>query len=220
MKPIIILGTGGNCIDILDTINEINTRADEPIYNCVGFLDDNSELFGKEFYGVRVLGALNTAKKYSDCRFVNGIGSPQNFWRKQEIIARTEIPTDRFEIIVHPTASVSKMSRLGFGTVVLQNAVIASNVTVGSHVIVLPNSIISHDACVGDYVCIAGGVCVSGGVEIDDSCYLGTNSSVIGNISIGKNSLIGMGAAVLKDVPENSVVVGNPARFLRKIFED
>jgi sugar O-acyltransferase (sialic acid O-acetyltransferase NeuD family) len=220
MKPIIIFGTGGNCIDILDAINEINSRAHETVYNCAGFLDDKSEIWGKEFYGVRVLGALATAKNYSDCYFVNGIGSPANFWRKREIIARAGIPDDRFASIVHPTASVSKMSRLGFGTVILQHVTIASNVTIGNHVIVLPNSVISHDDKIGDYTSIAGGVCVSGGVEIGDSCYLGTNSSLIGNIRVGNNSLVGMGSVVLEDVPENTVVAGNPARFLRKTIED
>jgi sugar O-acyltransferase (sialic acid O-acetyltransferase NeuD family) len=220
MKPIIILGTGGNCIDILDAINEINAARQTDVYDCIGFLDDDSELWGKEFYGVRVLGALESAKNYSSCRFVNGIGSPQNFWRKREIIARTEVTDDKFETIIHPTASVSKMSRLGFGTVILQNATVASNVTIGNHVIVLPNSILSHDARVGDYTLIAGGVCVSGGVEVGESCYLGTNSSVIGNVRIAKNALIGMSSVVLEDVPENTVVVGNPASVLRKTILD
>lgn len=215
MKQIIILGTGGNCIDILDTINEINERAGQALYQCIGFLDDDPQTWEKEFHGVKVAGNLQSAKKYPDSRFVNGIGSPNNFWRKREIIAKTEIPHDRFETIIHPTASVSKMSKLGFGTVILQNVTIASNVTIGNHVIVLPNTVISHDCNIGDYSCITAGVCISGGANIGESCYLGTNSSIIGNTNIGKNSLVGMSSVVLESVSENTVVVGNPAGFLR-----
>jgi sugar O-acyltransferase (sialic acid O-acetyltransferase NeuD family) len=215
MKPIIILGTGGNCIDILDAINEVNLVAQTEVYRCVGFLDDDITLRTKEFFGVRVLGNLSDARDHPDCLFVNGIGSDSNFWLKQEIIAKTGQPPERFENIIHPTASVSKMSRLGSGVVILQNVTIASNVRVGNHVIALPNSVISHDSAVENYACIAGGVCISGGVRIGDSCYLGTNSAIVGNVSVGSKSLVGMGSVVLEDVPENTVVVGNPARFLR-----
>ena len=54
-----------------------------------------------------------------------------------------------------------------------------------------------------------------GKVHIGQGCYIGTNSAIRDNITIGENCLIGMGSIVLRDVPENNVVVGNPARFLR-----
>lgn len=210
MKEIIILGIGGNCIDILDTINDIGT-----VYKCVGFLDDKRENWGKEFFGVKVLGPLDSAKNYANAHFVNGIGSPFNFWKKGEIIARTGIPIERFENIIHPTASVSKMARLAHGVVIFQNVTITSNVSIGNHVIILPNSVISHDDVIGDCTSIAGGAAISGQVTVGRHCYLGTNSTVIGNVKIGDNCMVGMGSVVLHDVPENQTVVGNPAKFLR-----
>lgn len=216
MKQIIILGTGGNSIDILDTMNDINARHQTPIYQCVGFLDDNETNWGDTLHGAAILGPLKSAAKYQDCHFVNGIGSPQNFWKKHEIIAKTGVPTDRFETIVHPTASVSTMSSLGLGTVVFQSAVLTSNVKIGNHVVILPNTVVSHEVIVGDFTCIAGGACISGRVTIGQSCYLGTNCCITGDAVIGDNCLIGMGSVVLGNVPKNSVVVGNPARFLRK----
>jgi len=212
-KKIVILGTGGNCIDILDTINEINRS--RPKYRCMGFLDDEERTWGQRHHGIEVLGPLTSAPQYDGCWFVNGIGSPANFWRKQEIIAKTQVPDERFETIVHPSASVSSMAQLGRGTVVFQNVTITSNVQVGKHVIILPNSVVSHDDVVGDYTCIAAGACLSGGVSVGRSCYLGTQSCIIGGAQIGDYCLIGMGSVVLDRVPENSVMVGNPARFLR-----
>jgi sugar O-acyltransferase (sialic acid O-acetyltransferase NeuD family) len=219
-KKIIILGTGGNCIDILDTINDINAISRKPKYQCIGFLDDNENNWGREFYGVKVLGALDSASSYGECSFVNGIGSPFNFWRKKEIISKTQISYDRFETIIHPSASVSSMAYLGDGTVVLQHVTITSNVRIGNHVIILPNSVISHDDVIGDYTCITGGVCISGGVSIGHSCYLGTNSAIIGNIKIGDYCLVGMGSVVLDSIGDNTVVVGNPAQFLRKTIPE
>jgi len=214
-KKLIILGTGGNCLDILDAVGEINRVAGEGVYECVGFLDDDESLRGTARGGVEVLGALDVARKHGDCFFVNGIGSPANFWRKGEIIARTKVPTERFETIVHPSASVSGSARLGRGCVLLANVVIASGATVGDHVILLPNSVISHDAAIGDYTCVAGGVCVSGGVTVGPACYLGANAAIRGDVTIGQRCLIGMGSVVLKNVEDNRVVVGNPARVLR-----
>jgi sugar O-acyltransferase (sialic acid O-acetyltransferase NeuD family) len=218
-KDIIILGTGGNCIDILDTIRDINSACGSTIYTCQGFLDDDDQKWGREFDGVKVLGPLSSAQTYQHCYFVNGIGSPTNFWRKQAIIGKTGLPIERFETLVHPTASLSRLCQIGRGVVVFQQVTITSNVRLGDHVIVLPNTVISHDDVIGDYTCIAGGVCISGGVEIGASCYLGTNASVIGNITIGAYCLVGMGSVVLHNVSENTVVAGNPARVLRRILE-
>ncbi|TSI04306.1 NeuD/PglB/VioB family sugar acetyltransferase [Lysinibacillus sp. BW-2-10] len=214
IKKIIILGTGGNCIDILDTINEINEV--QYSYHCIGFLDDNPNKWGKSFFGVDVLGPLTDANKYTnDCYFISGIGSERNFFNKEKIILNTKIPLERFETIIHPTASVSKMAYLGKGNVIFQNVTITSNVKIGNHAIMLPNSVINHDVNIGDYTCIASGVNISGGVVINKSCYLGTNSSIIGNVEIGEFSLIGMGSNVLTDVDRNSVMIGNPAIKLR-----
>ena len=218
MKKIAILGSGGNCIDILDTINEINLINNK--YECIGFLDDNPDNLGKDYFGVKVIGNLGEALGFQDVYFVNGIGSSFNFWKKKQIIEKTLIPNERFETIIHPTASVSKFCHLGRGSVIFQNVTITSNVKIGDHVIILPNSIVSHDVVIGDFTCITGGVCISGGVTIGESCYLGTNCSVLGNIKIGNNCLVGMGSNVLCNTEDNSVYIGNPARFKRRTFPE
>jgi sugar O-acyltransferase (sialic acid O-acetyltransferase NeuD family) len=215
VKSIIILGTGGNCIDILDTINEINLI--EKKYRVIGFLDDDKTKWGTNIYDIKVLGGLDSAIKYGHAFFINGIGSPNNFWEKEKIINKTGLGIDRFETIIHPKASVSKFSIIGKGTVILQQVTIASNVKIGNHVIVLANSVINHDDKIEDFVSIASGVCITGGVSLEKSCYIDSGSTIIGNIKIGKNSLVGMGSVVLKDVIAKSIVVGNPAKFLRSI---
>jgi sugar O-acyltransferase (sialic acid O-acetyltransferase NeuD family) len=216
-KKVMILGAGGNCIDILDTINEINEI--KPTYKCIGFLSNNEATWGKEFYNTKVLGPLNTAMEYEDCLFINGLANQQTFTKKESIISSTGIPLDRFETIIHPTASVSKMSKLGNGVVIFQNVTITSNVVIGNHIMILPNSIISHDNVIHDYTSITGGVCISGHVTVGQSCYLGTNCAIRGNVNIGAYSLIGMGSVVLNHVPEYSVMAGVPATLLRSSRE-
>jgi len=216
-KKIVILGTNGNCVDMLDLIDSINTQAGRTVYECIGFLDDNPTLHGKTRCGVKVLGPLSMAADLEGCRFVNGIGSPGNFFIKEQIIGKANVGDEHFESLVHPRAVISKRARIGTGAVVFENVAVTSNVTIGRHVIILPNTVVSHDVEVGDYTCITGGVCISGGTRIGRSCYLGTNSTIIGDVEIGDCSLIGMGSVVLESVGPDHIVVGNPARYLRDI---
>jgi sugar O-acyltransferase (sialic acid O-acetyltransferase NeuD family) len=219
-RPVVVLGTGGNCVDIIDAIDEINA-AGTGAYDCLGFLDDNQSLWGTRLCGLEVLGPLAMATELpSDACFVAGLGSVRNFTRRDAIIAKTGLPLERFETIVHPSASVSRMSRLGPGTVILQLVTVASSVVTGSQVVVLPNTVLSHDSVIGDYTLIGGGVCVSGGVRVGQNCYLGTGSAIRENVRVGERALVGMGSVVLHDVAADSVVVGNPARFLRSTRDE
>lgn len=59
--------------------------------------------------------------------------------------------------------------------------------------------------------------CTCGAVEIGDGVWIGGNCTINPGVKIGKNSVIGSGSVVTKDIPENVVAVGNPCRVLRKI---
>ena len=215
MKKIIILGTGGNSIDILDAINEINLIRKK--YNCIGFLDDDISKKGNNIFGVEVLGSINDANNFSDTYFINGIGNSGNFTGKRKIIERSLVEPDRVETIIHPSSSISSFSKIGKGSVIFQNVTVCSNVNIGEHVAVLPNSIISHDVKIKDYSTIAGGVCISGNSIIGESTYIGTNSSIRENLSIGNKCLIGMGSNILSNVDDNTVYFGNPAMLKKRI---
>ena len=217
IKKIVILGATGGPIDILDTINDINSAIPQPRYECIGFLDDNSSLWGEEIMNVKVLGPFSSATELSsDCFFVTGIGSPYNFWNKETIISNLGLNAGRFETIVHPTASLSSTAEIGRGSVIHQHVTVTRSVIIGKHVLILPNTAITHGDVIGDYTIVNAGACISGEVKIGRSCYVGTNSAIRQNITIGDYCLIGMGSVVLSDVPANSVVVGNPARILRR----
>lgn len=215
IQKIIILGAGGDSVDLLDTLRDINDARREAVYECIGFLDDAAEKWGMEILGAPVLGPLDSAARYADCAFAFGIGSESNFWKRREILAQTNIPTERFETIIHPTASISRTAQIGRGAVIFQHATVTTNVALGAFVKVLPNTVLSHDVVVGAYTCVAGGVSVSGEAQVGASCYLGANCCIKSRVKIGDECLVGMGSVVLRDVVANTVVVGNPARVLR-----
>ncbi len=214
-NKLVILGCGGNCFDIVDTVEDINRASGTSTYEVLGFLDDDPRKAEVTYRGIKVIGGLKRSQELSECVFVNGIGSPNNFRSKASIIESLGIPEDRFISLLHPSVSVSPSASLSCGVVAFQNCVITSNVRIGKHVIMLPNSVISHDCIVGDYCCITGGVNISGGVVIGASCYLGSNCAIIQNVTIGHNTMVGIGSTVIGNVPADSVVVGNPARDIR-----
>lgn len=213
-KRIVILGTGGNCLDILDALLAVNRLAGREVYECAGFLDDDPATHGKEFGGVPVLGALRDASRFADCLFVNGIGSPRNFQRKAEIVATTGLPVERFETIIHPLASVSGFARVGRGCALLAGAVVGSRAVLSDHVMVLQGAIVSHDCQIGAHASITSGACLAGGVRVGECSYIGANASLRGDLTIGPRALVGMGSVVLQDVAEGTVVARNPAQPL------
>ena len=56
-------------------------------------------------------------------------------------------------------------------------------------------------------------------VVIEDNCWIGAGTTILPGVTIGKNTVIGAGSVVTKDIPENVVAVGNPCRVLREISE-
>jgi len=215
---IVIVGAGGNCIDIIDAIYDINKASNPKKYRCIGLLDDNKSIWGSKIHGVEVLGPIESASDISNCKFVNGIGNTNNFYFKDDIISKTNLDSEIFESIIHPGASLSTTAEIGKGVVVLSNSTVCSNAVIQDHAFILPNCVISHDSLIGEYTSVASGACISGGVEIGNLSYLGSNCSVQENTKIGHQSLVGMGSVVIGDVPDQTVVAGNPARYLRNSY--
>lgn len=54
-------------------------------------------------------------------------------------------------------------------------------------------------------------------IEIGENVWIGMNAIILKGVKIGKNSVIGANSVVTKDIPENSIVAGNPARIIRSI---
>jgi serine acetyltransferase len=71
---------------------------------------------------------------------------------------------------------------------------------------------LGHNARIGAFSSLMPGVHISGNVQLGDRCMIGTGACVLQNCSIGADSKVGAGAVVLSNVPQNSTVVGIPAR--------
>jgi sugar O-acyltransferase (sialic acid O-acetyltransferase NeuD family) len=211
VQKLIILGCGGNALDLFDIVDAINRVT--PTWQVDGFLDDRREQ-DSEYLGFRVLGRLPDARRFEDCLFASTIWNEITFRNLHRVLASTHVDRSRFATLVHPAASVSARARLGQGVIVNFGASIAGNVTIDDHVSIGPGCIVGHDSIIDSYTCVAAGAVISGGVHVQRNCYVGSGAMVRQRIRIGEKALVGLGAVVVKDVDALATVAGNPARTI------
>lgn len=216
-RPLIILGTGGNALDILDLVESLAGSRCDP-WRVAGFLDD-ARPEGERVAGLPVLGRLAEARRLAEdsaTGFVNAIGSEASHRERLAIVAGTGLDEARFATLVHARAAVSSRAVLGPGTCIHAGASVAGRVRIGAHVAIGPGAIVGHDTVIEDGAVLAPGCVVSGFVRLGRSCYVGAGSALRQRVAIGDRALVGLGAVVLRDVPAGATVVGNPARILRQ----
>lgn len=211
---VVILGSGGNSIDLVDLILSIN-RTNSQELRIIAILDDDASVHGTRIGDIPVEGPLDQFLYYDQAFFINGIGSPKSYLIRPKIISKLSISPDRYLSIVHPSAYVAPSAKIGSGVVLFPHTFVGARAKVGNHVLVLSNSVINHDCDIGEFCCLASSVSLSGGVRLGCCCYIGSGSGIRENVSIGERSLVGMGSVVLSDVEKNSVSVGVPAKPLK-----
>jgi acetyltransferase EpsM len=117
---------------------------------------------------------------------------------------------------VHPCAIVAEEVRMGAGTVVAGGAVINPGTVLGENVIVNTGAVVDHDCVVEDGAHICPGTRLAGDVKVGRGAWVGIGATVIEKVRIGTGAFVGAGAVVIRDVPDNVVVAGVPARILRE----
>ncbi len=167
----------------------------------------------------------DTSKKFWN--YLNfSFPGPFNFSEDEMIIsigdnsARKKIANDikaKYYTAIHPMTILSKHTSIGNGSVIMGGALINADTVIGKHCIINSNASIDHDCFIEDFVHVAPNATLCGGISIGECTLVGTGAIIIPGKKIGANTIIGAGAVVISDVPDNVVVVGNPARIIKHI---
>ncbi len=114
-------------------------------------------------------------------------------------------------------------STVGEQTLIGSSAKLDGTVKMGRRVKIQSNAYLPHLTVIGDDVFIAPNVCFTNdlypqsrhliGVVVEKNAIICANATLIAGIRVGEGAVVGAGAVATKDVPANSVVLGNPARF-------
>ena len=117
--------------------------------------------------------------------------------------------------LVHPQASVSRYAIVESGCVVFAGAVVNAFARVGEGCILNTLCVVEHDVALDAGVHVSPGACLAGGAKVGEATWIGIGASVRQLIRIGADVVVGAGAAVVSELPDNVTVMGVPARIVR-----
>ncbi|MBT2642194.1 acetyltransferase [Bacillus sp. ISL-41] len=206
---VVLIGHGGHSKVISDIIRPI------PELQIIGYLDNKYEV--KQVINNVILGPVKAAKEIKDAhgnvKFIIAIGDN----RTRKLIAEqlNFLSTDYISL-AHQSASISPSVTIGYGSVIMPQAVVNSDAIIGNHCILNSCSVVEHDSILEDFVHICPNTTIAGTVKLGQGTFVGSGATVIPNKIIGEWSTIGAGATVIDHLPENCLAVGTPAKVKRK----
>lgn len=151
---------------------------------------------------------------------------------------------------IHPLADVKSINigegtSIWQFCVVLENAIVGDNCNICANCFVENDVIIGNNVTIKNGVSLWNGIIIYDNVQvgpnvtftndkyprakqafqlqkivIKQNASIGAGSVILGGIEIGENSMIGAGSLVTKNIPDNELWFGNPAKFIRKISND
>ena len=149
----------------------------------------------------------------SGLKFVIGVGEPSVRERLYHKVA------DRgygFATLIHPWASVSPQASIGDGTVIQAWASVSVDTVIGKNCYLQACALTGHDCRIGDHCILSSHTAVSGNVTIGTNTYIAPGVMIKEKITIGDHTVAGMGAVVVRDLPENVIALGSPARPVKR----
>lgn len=121
----------------------------------------------------------------------------------------------QFAKAIHTSAIISPSVSIDDGSVVVAGAIINADAIIGKHCIINTGASVGHECVISDFVHVAPHSTLCGNVSVGEGSWVGAGSVVIPGVKIGKWCTIGAGAVVIKDVPDNAVVAGVPAKVIK-----
>ena len=99
----------------------------------------------------------------------------------------------------------------------LRSQAISIDSVVGAHCALRAGARVGNDVTVEDFVFLGVNSILCSGSKIEAGAHIAPGAAVGNDVRVGRFAVVGLGAVVTKDVPDYSIVVGNPARVLREI---
>jgi acetyltransferase EpsM len=196
MVEFFIYGAGGHAKVVLETALQSGLAV-------VGFIDDKTNR--NSFEGLPVKHQLNSNDSY-----IVAIGD--NHVRKA--IVNNNQENLIVAPIVHPNSTIAGDVQIQEGTVICPHVVVNPGARISKHCIINSSAVIEHDCSIGDFVHISPNATLCGNVTVGSGTHIGAAAVIIPGIAIGKNVVVGAGSVVIRDVPDNAVVAGNPAKSI------
>ena len=207
MSKILLIGNGGHCESIIDSLLELEeyseiglvAKSKDTISNnrikCVGTDDDLEYLFNSGWSNAFVS--------------VGSVGNTIIRRRLYETIKKIGYIVPN---IIDKSAILSNNIKIGEGIYIGKGSIINTGVIIGNNSIINTGCVIEHNCIISDFCHISSNSTLCGNVKINNDTHVGAGSVIKQGIVVGKNSLIGIGSVVTKDIGSNVKAYGNPCR--------
>ena len=114
--------------------------------------------------------------------------------------------------IIHPQAVISRYAHIGEGSVICAGVVVNADAQIGAAAILNTSCSVDHDCVLAQAVHVSPGARLAGGVQVGQCSWIGIGAVVRQLLTVGAYSVVGAGAAVVKNVGEHTAVIGVPAQ--------
>lgn len=210
---VILIGGRGTAIVVADQMHDARERYGMDIEVLGLALDDLSR--GDSISGYPILCGIKELYdkfgQYDDVKFVYQLYRPDVMRERTQILTDLNIPIEKFCNFIHPSVMLARSAEIGYGNVLLANAVVNCNAIIGNFNTINSGTLLGHDITIGNNNYFAGQVCVGSGLSIGNENFIGLNTSIRNGIMIGNNNIVGMASNITKAVSDNNVLYGNPA---------
>jgi sugar O-acyltransferase (sialic acid O-acetyltransferase NeuD family) len=196
MRNLFIVGAGGFGREAVWTVERINAASQQPVWNVIGFADDDPAKASGNFEGYPLLGSVEKASKdHPGASVFIAVGD--NAVRRR---VYRDLRGHDFPALIDPSAQVSPTTEFKHGTFIACEAVVSVGTEIGKFVIINARAGVGHDSTVGDFANIAPGVSLSGHTTIGEDVMMGTNSCTAPGMTVGAGATVACGTPVLKNV--------------------
>lgn len=208
----LIVGAKGFAKEVLEVCKQ-----NQELENLVFYDDVNKDFHDLLYSKFPILKNFQEAKLHfenSNYDFTIGIGNPK---LRRLIYEKFRDLGGVFKSTISSTAQIgSYETYIEEGCNIMQHVAITNDVRIKRGTIINQLSSIGHDVVIHEFCEICPNVSISGRCIIGEETFIGTGAIVLPDIKIGKNVVIGAGSLVSKDLPDNCVAVGVPAKIIKQ----
>jgi len=203
----LIAGAGGHAKELLGVFCELNIEKETVFFDNV---TDTISVF-ENFKVIKLTQEL-VFHFQTNPHFVIGVGNP---FDRSAIMKFCIENGGVLKNIISPNAKIGKFEvHLGDGLNVMSGVTISQNVRIGQGTLINLNASIHHDCVVGEFCEISPGAQLLGRVSIGNFTSIGAGAILLPDVVVGNNVIVGAGSVVTKNIPDNTKVIGVPAKII------
>ena len=205
------MGSSGHAKVVIDIFEKQDS------HNILGLLDDYREL-NEESLGYKVIGGVKNFKeivsKYEPFDVFVAIGDN---WARQKVVnlITSTIPNVIFASAIHPSSQIGKGVEIGKGVAIMANVVVNSDSFIGDFCFLNTKSSADHDVHMNKFSSLGPNVTLGGNVTIGEYTAISIGATTKEKLDIGNHSIIGAGALLMSDCPNNVIMYGVPSKIIR-----